>query len=226
MSACLRWPLRRGWVVLLPLFAGCFSGFNSNVPVQQTYVLRLQPEQNTSSSTNSAAGTSAAAAGGARPDSLEVQLPVAATGLSGDGIAVLRAGERLDYYSGGRWAVPAPLLLQRLVIETLRRGGRFSLVESDTGPFEATDFLSVEMEHFEADYAGGEVPTVRVELICTLGRRMGRGVLTSFTASSAVQADADRMQSVISAFEQATNQALTQLAEHIQPPTDQAARSP
>ncbi len=226
MSACLRWPLCRGWLLLLPLFAGCFSGFNSNVPPQQTYVLRLQPRQNSSSSTGAVASTSPTAAVSARPESLEVLLPVAAAGLSGDGIAVIKPGERLDYYSGGRWAAPAPLLLQRLLIETLRRGGRFSLVESDTGPFEATDFLSVELTHFEADYAGGEIPTVRVELIGTLGRRTGRGLLASFTASGTVQADADRMQSVIFAFGQATNQALTQLAEHIQPPTDQAARSP
>lgn len=228
----VRLAMRGGCVLLLALLAGCFSGLNSNAPVQQTYLLRLQPQTARTSGTDGSAtsvpaSTPGAAVGG-HDNTLEVLLPVAAAGLSGDGIAVLRPGERLDYYSGGRWAAAAPALLQRLVIETVRRGGRFGLVEPDTGPFDAGYFLSLELTHFEADYAGGEVPTVRVELVCTLGRRADRNQLESFTASSAVQADADRMQSVVSAFERATNDALTQLTQHLEPPppTAKAARSP
>jgi cholesterol transport system auxiliary component len=221
--------MRRGAALLSALLVGCFSGLHSNEPVQQTYVLELQPQGAQSSADSSATSVPAGAAAvpvAGHEDALEVLLPVAAAGLSGDGIALLRPGERLDYYSGGRWAAPAPALLQRLVVETLRRRGRFGLVESDTGPFDAAYFLSLELTHFEADYAGSEAPTVRVELVGTLGRRTDRNRLQSITASSSVQADADRMQSVVSAFERATNEALSQLAQRLEPPPPTAPRSP
>jgi ABC-type uncharacterized transport system auxiliary subunit len=53
----------------------------------------------------------------------------------------------------------------------------------------------------------------------TLGRSSDRVVIASFTAHSEVQADADRMQAVIAAFDQASSQALAQLAANVAPPT-------
>jgi cholesterol transport system auxiliary component len=219
--------LLRSLTLALPLLGGCFSGFNSNQAPQQTYVLGLQ-----AAGAAPAAGSAAASTGApevapsnsvaAAADSLQVLLPVAVAGLGGDGIAVMRPGQRLDYYSEGHWAAPAPAMLQTLVIQTLRRQGRFALVESDSGPFEATYLLSLELTHFEADYAPGASsapPTVRVELVCALGGRIGRRVLESFTATSAVAADADRMQAVVAAFEHATNDMLAQLASRIVPPS-------
>jgi ABC-type uncharacterized transport system auxiliary subunit len=92
------------------------------------------------------------------------------------------------------------------------------LVEPDTGPFEAAYLLSLELTHFEADYQAGAPPTVRVELVCALGRRSGRHVLESFTATGSATASADRLQAVVAAFEQATNAALTQLGARLRPP--------
>jgi len=188
------------------LIAGCFGGLSSKLPAQQRYVLRP---------------TLAAPADSGQPvtlASVKVLRPIAAPGLGGEGIAVLRPGSRLDFYSSAGWAVDAPTVLQSLVIESLRRAGRFTTVESDSGPFAAQYVLSLDLEHFEADYAGDGPPTVQVALVCSLGRRSDRSVLVSFTASGTMRADADRMQAVMSAFEQATSQALAQVAANIVPP--------
>jgi cholesterol transport system auxiliary component len=209
------------------LLGGCVSGFSSKQAPQQTYVLRLQPA--VSGTTASAPPSRPSPASSAAADTVQVLLPAAFAGLGGDSIAVLRGGGRLDYYSGARWAAPAPSMLQSLVIQTLRRQGRFALVESDSGPFAAAYLLSLELTHFEADYAAegaGAAPTVRVELVCTLGGRVGRHVLESFTATSSVNADADRMQAVVAAFERATNDVLAQVAAHIVPPPTAASAAP
>ena len=75
------------------------------------------------------------------------------------------------------------------------------------------------MQHFEAVYGNAGPPTIRVALVGTLGRSSDRVVIASFTAHSEVQADADRMQAVIAAFDQASGQALAQLAANVAPPT-------
>jgi hypothetical protein len=59
---------------------------------------------------------------------------------------------------------------------------------------------------------------VHVALVCTLGRRGSRDVITSFTAESRVTADADHMQAVVAAFEGATGAALSQLAAGVPAP--------
>jgi cholesterol transport system auxiliary component len=193
----------------LLLLLGCSGGLKSNLPISQVYVLRpIWPAPPAS-----APGAAATAAG-----SVQVTLPLAAAGLATDSIVVLRSGGRLDYYSAARWAGAAPGMLQALAIEALRGSKKFAMVESDAGPFASEYVLSLELIHFEAQYTGAGPPTVHVALVCTLGKRGSRNVIVSFTAESQVTADADRMQSVVAAFERASGNALSQLAADLPAP--------
>jgi cholesterol transport system auxiliary component len=188
----------------LLLLAGC-SGLKSNLPTAQVYVLRPTWSVPTSVAT-------------APAGSVQVTLPLAAAGLATEGIVVLRSGERLDYYSGARWAGAAPGMLQTLAIDALRATNRFAMVESDAGPFASEYVLSLELRHFEAEYTGPGPPTAHVELNCTFGKRGSRDVIVSFTAQSRVAAEADRLQAVVAAFERATGDALTQMAANVSVP--------
>jgi len=192
---------------LLAMLTACFSGLNSKAPAQQRYV--LQPALATPATATAPAPAAA---------SVKVLRASGAPGLQSEGIAVLRPGARLDYYSNARWAVDAPSALQALVVESLRNAGRFATVQSDSGPFAAQYVVSLELEHFEAVYGTDGPPSVQVALVCSLGRRSDRSVILSFTARSAVTAQADRMQAVMAAFEQATAEALAQVAANIVPP--------
>jgi len=209
-------------VMALPLLAaGCVSGLHSNQSAQQRYVLRAQPRVAGGVATAATTNAVTAVAGAGRAsaeDTLQVLPPMTAAGLDSDSIAVIRPGQRLDYYRGSSWAAAVPSMLQMLAIESLRRQGRFSVVESDTGPFDAQYLLSLEVTHFEAEYSGTGPPTVQVALVCTLGRRAARNVVVSYTAHSEVVAGADRMRAVVAAFERATGDALAQMAAAIVPP--------
>jgi cholesterol transport system auxiliary component len=195
--------------LMLLLLAGCGGGLKSNLPISQVYVLRptwSAPAAATTNVATPAAGT------------VQVTLPLAAAGLATDSIVVLRSGGRLDYYSAARWAGAAPGMLQTLAIDAVRGSNRFAMVESDAGPFPSEYVLSLELRHFEAEYAGAGPPTVHVALVCTLGKRGNRDVIVSFTAESQVTADADRLQAVVAAFERATGDALSQMAGNISVP--------
>ena len=98
------WPL----LAALTALPGCFSGLNSKTPAPQRYLLQAQ--------LTSAAAPARSAA------SVQVLRPSAAPGLAGSGIAVLRSGSRLDFYSNADWAADVPVALQGLIIDALRMG--------------------------------------------------------------------------------------------------------
>ncbi|HEX4052404.1 MAG TPA: ABC-type transport auxiliary lipoprotein family protein [Steroidobacteraceae bacterium] len=203
---------------------GCIGGgLHSNQPRQEEYLLRA-PGAPAAADAASTAGPPSTALDAAR--SLEVLLPAAAPGLEGDGIAVLRPGEQLDYYTGARWAAAAPQMLQNLAIESLRQQGRFVLVESDSAPFAASWVLQLELTHFEADYQDGGPPTVQVGLIATLGQRSARQAVMTLSIDTQARAQADRMHDVVAAFQSATSQALQQISARLVPAMSPGAAHP
>ena len=181
--------------------AGCGSLLESTQPSPQSYVLRLP------------ARTPAAAP--ASPGSLLVQRPEAGPGLSSELIALLRSGQRFDFYAASRWAAPAPDLVESVIVDQLRGAGLFAAVFDDSSPYAPTYDLRCEMRRFEADYTrSGSAPTVHVALDCTLGRHRDRTLLSSFTAQGSAAASDDRLGEVITAFEAATAAALGELERH------------
>ena len=192
-------------VVLLTL-AGC-SGLHSHDPVVQTYVLQA----------GVAAIPVATSNGGEMPGdgaaTLAVSRPTAASGLDTERIAVVRGDGRFDYYNASRWAGNLPDVLQTLLIDTQRAGGRWRAVLADTSAFSADQLLQVEVRQFQAEYdAAGGPPSVHVVIEGTLGRRSLREVLRTLRAESRVTASADRMAAVVAAFNAALADALKQLS--------------
>jgi ABC-type uncharacterized transport system auxiliary subunit len=198
-------------VALLCLYlAGCSGLFQSKAKPEQTYYLRPP-----------AASTAPPATSAATPVSLRVMRPVADPGLDTAHIMLVQADHRMNFYSGSRWPAPAPELIEALAVETLRASGEWSSVEGSASPFPSDYLLHVHVRRFEADYTeGGAAPVARVVLDCILGRRQGRDVLATFSASGEAAAAANRLGEVVAAFEQATGTALAALAQQ----TAQAVR--
>lgn len=188
-------------LVLLPVtLTGCGGFFDSKLEPPQTYVLRLP---------SSATPATAATAG-----SLLVQRPEAGPGLDSDRIALLRSDRRFDLYAASRWAAPAPDVVESAIVDALRGTGNFSAVFDDSAPFAPKYVLRITLRRFEADYTAageGAAPTVHVVLDCTLSRHRDRTLLASFTAQGSARADADRLNSVVAAFESATAAAVGEI---------------
>jgi len=213
-------------VPLLLLLGGCSGLFHSNTKPEQIYYLRAPGAAggngaaagDTASATGSdsaTAGDTASATGsGALKASLRVGRPVAAPGLDSPHIMLVQADHRMNFYTGSRWPAAAPDVLESLTVETLRASGEWSSVEDSASPFPSDYLLQVRVRRFEADYgAGSGAPVVQVRLDCILGRRQGREVLSTFSASGSAAAAANRLSDVVAAFEQATGGALESLAQ-------------
>ncbi len=191
------------------LIAGC-AGLHSSQAATQTYVLASVP----ASTAPASAVTSGAVTGAV---SVHVLRPLAAPGLDTDQIALLRDAQRLDYYAASRWPAALPDLLQTLAIDALRASDRFRAVQPDATAFAADDVLQIEIRHCEVVYSSDGTPVVHVQLLATLGHQGDRSLVSSVTAASEVPAAANRMQSVVAAFQDAVNRSLTQLAAGLAP---------
>lgn len=176
------------------LASGCLSGaFDSEVPQRGVYVL-------------SAPASTAPATAPLAVD-LIIARPNARPGLDSDRIALLNADRRLDYYAGGRWGAAAEIVVQDLLVESLRNTGRLRTVQGDVPVFAADFLLQSELNDFQAEYSGGGDPLVRVTLVCTLGRVKDRRALAVFTASATAPATNNTLGAVVAAFESAYQQA-------------------
>jgi len=185
------------------LAAGC-SGLHSKEGAPQIYTLVSPPPPPVVSTPAGAA-------------SVQVLRPLAAPGLDTDGIALLRDTHRLDYYSASRWPSPLPDVLQTLAVDALRAGGHFRAVQPDATALLSDEVLQIEIRHCEVEYAG-DSPVVHVQLMATLGQRSDRAMLTSVRAESRKPASANRMQSVVAAFQEAIDDALGQVAAQLASP--------
>jgi cholesterol transport system auxiliary component len=196
--------LRSLALLCVPLvLGGCGGLFESTIPAQQSYVLRLPSRPAQSEITKVAGG-------------LRVQRPVAGPGLDSDRIVLLRSDRRFDVYAATRWAAPAPDLVASVLVDQLRGASLFSSVLDDTAPYAPRYTLRCGLNRFESDYTGGgRAPTIEVVLDCTFGRYRDRTLLANFTAHGSAPAGDDRIGAVVAAFESATGKAVAELERNV-----------
>ena len=205
--------------LLCLLLSGCSSLFQSNAKPEQTYFLR--PPAAASAPATAAQGSSAptgsdntAPATGMPHASLRVGRPMAAPGLETAHIMLVQGNHRMNFFTGSRWAAAVPDLVESLTVETLRASGNWSSVQDSSSPFPSEYLLTITVQRFEADYTGGgAAPVVYVVLHSTVGRREGRDVIATFTASGEATATENRLGAVVTAFETAASNAFTSLAQ-------------
>jgi ABC-type uncharacterized transport system auxiliary subunit len=189
-------------LALIPLCAsGCVSGaFDSEVPQRGVYII--------------AAASPGASTGAPIAADLIVSRPIARPGLDTDRIAVLNAGRRLDYYAGGKWGADADVVVQDLLVESLRNTRRLRSVQGDASAFVSDYVMQSELNDFQAEYVpGGAHPTVRVTLVCTLGRVKDRHALAAYTATATAAAADNTLTAVVAAFESAFREAASTVVD-------------
>jgi cholesterol transport system auxiliary component len=204
------------------LLTGCSGLLHRDQPPTQIYILRAAVSPSRAANEQAQALNAARAASGERtessrteaPPTLQEPRPEADPGLASELITLVRSDHRMDRFAASSWAGPLPEVVQTLAIDTLRASGSWASVNDAPSPFAADYLLQINIRRFEADYTGGaEAPRVYVTLDCTIARRVGRELLTSFVAEGEADAEANRMSAVVSAFEKAANAALASLAQ-------------
>jgi ABC-type uncharacterized transport system auxiliary subunit len=197
--------------IALALLAAC-SGLHADRGAPQAYTLRFLPPPEA----GAVPATTHALVAGASAPALQVLRPLAAPGLEGDSLAVVREGQKLDGYVGARWAGPLPDLVEAMAVDALRARGVYRAVQGDAAPFTSEQVLQLELARCAAYYEGSAAPTVQVRIVAGFGRRDDRRLLATQVLEASAPAVSNRLGAVAAAYELAINAALAQLA----PPLD------
>ncbi len=188
---------------------GCFGGLlESDAPADETYRVGQHPAPPT------------AAAAEALGFALVVARPRASVALDTTRIAIAPGASRFDYYSGVRWAEPAPQMVQQALVTALAASGRYAGVFAAPSRSPAELMLDIELRQFEAVAPSPTAaPAVQVQLQASLvdARRATR--VDSFVADAQVAASENSRAAIMAAFETATQQVVAETVRRI----DQAA---
>jgi cholesterol transport system auxiliary component len=148
---------------------------------------------------------------------LIVAQPTAVAELDTYRIALKKGGQRWDYYAGARWSDFLPAVVQDDLTKTLEQSGLFKNVTADESGLTGDRILKVEIKKFQAEYAEGAVPVIRVRLAVSLISRLERARLASFTVSAEKAASSNTLSSIqaafAAAFSDAERQVVAKLAE-------------
>jgi ABC-type uncharacterized transport system auxiliary subunit len=143
---------------------------------------------------------------------LAVLKPKVRPGLNGDRIAALYPDHRLDYYAGAQWSGSLDEVVQDLAVQEFHSHASLRSVVGDSSPFASGYWLEIEVLDFQAEYsAAGGSPSVRVRLLCRIGKSGDRREFAHFEAGAQQAAGADRLGAIVAAYEQAANAALEQI---------------
>jgi len=180
---------------LLALLGGCGGGLRSSAAPERVYVLHAAAA--------AASGTPVAAL-------LAVPRPAAHPGLDTDRIALVRAGNELDYYAASRWGESLPRVLGALALQSMQGGDGFATaINAERAAVRGDYELLLTARRFEAEYGpAGTLPRAQVVLDCVLVGGLPRRVLGNCDAAAAEPATADRMGEIVSALERAAQRAL------------------
>lgn len=137
----------------------------------------------------------------------------APAGLDTTSIPVRQSQASLDYYEGVAWTDRIPVMMQRLLVETFENTGRITGVGRQSVAIRANFVLRCELRDFQADTTASNVPVAVVRTSCALIRMPEREIVARESHTGEATATATDFAQVIAAFNRATDDALTQIAQ-------------
>lgn len=197
--------VKAAWVLVLslPLCACSGSLFKSKSEPASAYWLSVR------------SGDAAPNAAQSQPLPVDLAIlePRMRPGLESVGIAALYPDRRLEYYAGGNWSGSLNDVLQNLTVQMFQQRSNLRSVSADSARINSNYWLELYVQDFEAEYAGGGPPTIKVRIAARLGSAAGHSSVGSYEAQASQAAGEDRLGPIVDAFEHAMNEALSKVVD-------------
>lgn len=142
---------------------------------------------------------------------LVLETPVADAGLDTARIALTRSAHQIEYYARANWTDRAPAMFQTMMIESFENSGRIVSVGRESLGLRADFVLKSELREFQAFYDDAGPPVVRVGLALKLVAMPRREIVAATSIGTTAQAEADTLEAVIRAFDEASGSVLKEL---------------
>lgn len=144
---------------------------------------------------------------------VSVAAPATVDSLDSQRIALTRPPTQMDYFANAAWTDRAPVLVQGLLVEAFERSGKIVSVARESEGLSADYVLQTDLRDFEAVYDQGNAPpnvTVRIE--AKLIKYPDRTITADTEITRQARASANDMNSIVEAFDQATQAAVSEVA--------------
>lgn len=145
--------------------------------------------------------------------SLVVERPSAVRGSDTPRIARTR-GVEIEHYAGATWVDRPPVMIEPLIIQSFRNSGAIQVVADRRSGVRPDFVLQTDITAFEAtEGATPGPPEVRVAMSATLIRMPRREVVGTTQIARTVTAEANRIEAIALAFDDALGKVLRRLVE-------------
>ena len=144
---------------------------------------------------------------------LLVDVPASAVALDSDRIALSRSATTIDYFADAAWTDRAPLLVQSLLVQSFENSGRITAISRESLALRADYILRPELRHFEAEYAGGAVPSAHVQIGAKLVKMPERTIVAQQRVDTRAPARENQVSAIVEAFDTALREAMRKLVD-------------
>ncbi len=142
---------------------------------------------------------------------LTVEVPVAGTVLNTPRIALRRSPFSLEYYARAIWIDRAPVMVQKLLVESFDNTGKIVAAARQAVTPRADYSLITELREFQAEYDGAGPPKVRVRINAKLLRLPRRNIIATTSAEHVQRAAGTELESIINAFDVALGKTMKEI---------------
>jgi cholesterol transport system auxiliary component len=146
---------------------------------------------------------------------LIVELPSTAGALATDRILIKPVPYQAQYLPEGRWAEPAPALVQTLLVGSFQNLGGFKLVGRTANGLNPDYTLMTELQDFQVEPLGPDTEAylVRISMMMTLIRESDRQIVGSRRFAATATAGSDDTRTLVGAFDSAMQSVLRDIVE-------------
>lgn len=134
---------------------------------------------------------------------LSLTPPTSARMIDGFRIVVRPTPSELQVYRGAIWAKTPTDMLQDTILRALEDSGKIPAVARQGTGFAAEYKLTLDIRRFEADYAGGPLPSATIEVNAKLIHAVDQSIVASHTFLYAEPSASTSITDVVEAFSQA-----------------------
>jgi cholesterol transport system auxiliary component len=194
-----------GLAMTLVVLAGCSALSQLNTVATPTDLYALTPKSTFSQSLPNLS------------EQLVVETPSATAAVSGDQIAVQPTPLQVQYLPGARWVDRAPLIVQKLLIESYENSNRVPAVGGSSIGLRADYYIVPDMREFQARVPQGADPSAPLQIHVRLNIKIVDAVEDRIIASRSFEefavASSDQAADVVAAFDEALGDVMRDCVE-------------
>lgn len=142
---------------------------------------------------------------------LVVDIPTAPASIDSQRIAILHTPVQVEYYANANWTDRAPLMIQRLIVESFENSHMITSVGVQSVGLRSNFELMPDIREFQAEYLNGPIPSAHVRINVKLVKMPERMIVAGQSFEDEVQAQSDTLNNVILAFDAALGKVLKNL---------------